>query len=80
MLERLGLDTAAIYEICFQGTIEQSWAERLAPEFALQMQAVGHGAPTTTLTGRVTDQAALIGLLNSFYGLGLPLLSVKRLL
>jgi hypothetical protein len=37
------------------------------------------GAPTTTiLTGSVADQAALYGLLQKLYTLGLPLLSVRQ--
>jgi hypothetical protein len=37
------------------------------------------GAPTTTtLTGPVADQAALQGLLQKLYTLGLPLLSVRH--
>jgi hypothetical protein len=31
----------------------------------------------TTLSGQAVDQAALMGLLNSLYDLGLPLLSVE---
>ena len=33
---------------------------------------------TTTLTGTVADQAALLGLLQQLYTLGLPLLLVRR--
>jgi hypothetical protein len=33
--------------------------------------------PTTTLTGVVTDQAALQSLLRRLYSLGLPLISVN---
>ncbi|GIK54442.1 MAG: hypothetical protein HND44_05545 [Chloroflexi bacterium] len=36
-------------------------------------------APVTTLTGRLVDQAALLGVLNSVYSLGMPLLSVDCL-
>jgi hypothetical protein len=37
------------------------------------------GAPVTILTGRVVDQAALLGVLNNAYDLGFPLLSVECL-
>jgi len=33
--------------------------------------------PITILTGRLTDQAALIGVINSLYDIGCPLLSVE---
>ena len=35
--------------------------------------------PFTTLTGQVTDQAALMGILNHLYDLQLPLISVEYL-
>ena len=37
------------------------------------------GAPVTLLVGRLADQAALAGVLNLVYSLGLPLLDVVRL-
>jgi hypothetical protein len=33
----------------------------------------------TTLTGELVDQAALVGVLNSLYDMGYPLLKVERL-
>jgi hypothetical protein len=35
--------------------------------------------PVTTLTGNLPDQAALAGVLNLLYDLGLPLLAVEAL-
>jgi hypothetical protein len=35
------------------------------------------GAREATLVGRLADQAALLGVLNTLYGLHLPLLSVE---
>jgi hypothetical protein len=35
--------------------------------------------PVTTLSGELSDQAALCGVLNTLYELHLPLLTVKRL-
>jgi hypothetical protein len=40
---------------------------------------VDGGAPVTTLTGRLVDQAALFGVLNNVYDMGFPLLSVEWL-
>ena len=43
-------------------------------------RATGTGQPpVTTLTGEVRDQAALMGVLNTLYDMGCPLLEVKRL-
>jgi hypothetical protein len=35
--------------------------------------------PVTTLTGEVIDQASLLGVLNTLYDMGFPLLRVERL-
>jgi hypothetical protein len=35
--------------------------------------------PVTTLTGKLLDQAALLGVLNQVYDLGLPLMLVQWL-
>ena len=37
------------------------------------------GPIVTTLTGELVDQAALMGVLNSLYDMGYPLLKVERL-
>jgi hypothetical protein len=37
------------------------------------------GSIVTTLTGELIDQAALMGVLNSLYDMGYPLLKVERL-
>ena len=37
------------------------------------------GAPITTLEGELSDQAALVGVLNTLYEMHLPVLLVKRL-
>jgi hypothetical protein len=41
-------------------------------------QAAGQGQ-VTTLMGELRDQAALLGVLNSLYDLGFPLLRVEQL-
>lgn len=65
------------YEIQVQGRIGERWAHW----FDDMSVAVGGEAhrPITTLTGPVADQAALLGLLQKLYTLGLPLLRVDRL-
>jgi len=46
-------------------------------DMSVSAQGEAPGA-TTTLTGAVADQAALLGLLQKLYTLGLPLLLVQR--
>jgi len=45
----------------------------------IQVQSLPPKAPVTVLTGEFQDQAALFGVLNTLYDLGLPLLSVDCL-
>jgi hypothetical protein len=62
----LTLYEPATYAIRVQGALEANWSERLGD------QAV------TELSGRLPDQAGLIGVLTSLYDLGMPLLSGER--
>jgi hypothetical protein len=75
MTDRLTLDESATYCIRVQGSLSQSWADYLGDLYI----EVNHESdyPVTTLSGPVLDQAALLGVLNSLYGLGYPLLSVE---
>jgi hypothetical protein len=69
----------AVYRIRLQGTLDETWAECLGADFRVQVNDQTPNANITTLTGKVSDQAALLGLLNSLYNVGLPLLSVAHL-
>ena len=65
------------YRIQVEGPISERWTHW----FDDMTIVVGdsEGAPAiTTLTGPVTDQAALLGLLQKLYTLRLPLLLVTR--
>jgi hypothetical protein len=75
---QLRRDTPATYRIHLQGLLGESWSEYLNSMTITPAQTVD-GAPVTILTGRVVDQAALLGLLNNAYDLGFPLLSVECL-
>jgi hypothetical protein len=80
----------AFYLIRVQGILDQSWSERLGGlTIAIEPDADGRDRsvvrdasgdpPVTVLRGHVLDQAALSGLLNTLYDLGLPLLSLECL-
>jgi len=72
---RLGLAQPARYLIRVEGRLSDDWSP---PVDGLNV-TVAHdtdGPPVTTLTGRLTDQAALHGLLACLRDLGLPLLLV----
>lgn len=66
-------DAPKTYEICLQGHLDARWLEHWGEHFHVQQHET-----TTILTGTVTDQAALHGLLRHIRDLGLPLLSVRR--
>ncbi len=70
----LAPDEPATYQIRVQGYVSQ----QLADNFGLSVDRITD--PTravTTLSGPVLDQAALMGILNSLYGMGFSLLSVE---
>lgn len=73
---RIPLDEAAVYEIQVQGLISERWQPYL-DDFKVEV-AGEDGWAVTTLTGAIVDQAALQGLLQQLYSLGLVLLSVRR--
>ena len=68
----------ATYRIGVQGVLEKRWADRLGA-MRISIEEPREAASTTVLMGRVRDQAELIGILNSLYGLHLPILSVEIL-
>ncbi len=72
---RLTSESAAAYEIVIQGSLDESWSGRMGG-VTIRVQRPPGQAPETVLTGEFQDQAALAGVLNTLYDLGLPLLSV----
>ncbi|MFM9920429.1 hypothetical protein [Lacisediminihabitans sp. H27-G8] len=63
-----------MYEIRLQGQLDQLWSDWFEG-FTLAVDSDG----TTTLTGPVTDQAALHGLLRRIGDLGVTLISLNEL-
>jgi hypothetical protein len=67
-------DQPLVYQIRIKGHLGREWTEWFA---GLTVTQEENGE--TLLTGPVTDQAALHGLLRKVRDLGMPLLSVTRL-
>ena len=67
----------ATYHIVVQGTVSEDWHRRLG---GMEVTATrpGAGEPRTVLEGRLRDQAALHGLLETLYALHLPILEVTK--
>lgn len=67
-------DTPRDYELCVGRHLDDHWAEWLG-DLVLTREPDG----TTTLRGRVADQAALHGILIKIRDLGMVLLSVRAI-
>jgi hypothetical protein len=65
------------YQIRVRGRITRRWIRWFDGMTITVCDETG-ASPTTALTGPVADQAALHGLLQKLYTLGLPLLSVRQ--
>jgi hypothetical protein len=71
-------DTPANYRVRVLGPIDKRRSEYLCGMRVSSTRRQG-GPIVTTLTGELVDQAALVGVLNSLYDMGYPLLKVERL-
>jgi len=66
------IDEPAIYEIQIQGHLDRSWSDWL------EEMTITYEGDRTILTGRMTDQASLRGVLGKVFDLNQTLISVKR--
>jgi hypothetical protein len=69
-------DAVADYRICLLGTLDADWSAMLGNMLIRTERFEGHSC-VTTLTGTLQDQAALMGVLNLVYDLGMVLLLVE---
>ena len=66
----------ATYSIRVGGTIDPTWSERLG---GMRVTVIHAGNTSATeLFGDLKDQAELIGVLETLYELGMPILTVER--
>ncbi len=68
----------AIYRIRVQGRLDAKWSERLEAMNITEVRQSDKG-DETILVGRLADQAALAGVMNTLYEQHLPVLSVDCL-
>ena len=74
--QRPNMFDPAVFGIRVNGRLRESWSDF----FGAQSMSVEEDEPglfTTLLISEPVDQAALIGMINYLYGLGLPLVSVE---
>ncbi|MBK1826324.1 hypothetical protein [Haloferula rosea] len=72
----LNMSVPAIYRITVQGKLDEKLVRHLDGLNLSEITANGE-TPVGVLVGRLIDQAALSGLLNSLYDLQLPIISVE---
>ena len=75
---KLTMYETAAYRIRIQGAVDETWLQDLNPDWTIQFKDESTRV-TTTITGVIGDQAALMGLLSYLFDVGLPLLDVECL-
>jgi hypothetical protein len=76
--QRFSFDAPATYRIRVRGRLRASWSDCLEG-MTVKVAVLEDGAPVTALEGRLSDQAALAGVLNTLYELHMPVLEVQCL-
>jgi len=66
----------ARYRISIQGTLDKNWS-RYCGGMTIEHENDPKRGAMTILAGRLTDQSALVGVLNSLHDIGCPILSVE---
>ena len=67
----------AMYRICIQGTLDKNWSDYFGG-MTIEHESDPNHHSMTIMTGRLADQSALVGVLNSLHDIGCPILSVER--
>ncbi len=68
----------AVYRIRVQGILDMNWSDYYGG-MTIQHEGDPKHDARTILTGKLVDQSALIGVLNSLHDIGYPILSVEYL-
>ena len=75
---RSQMDISATYRICVIGVFESSMAERFWGMTSVPVEQTDE-LEQTALVGEVTDQAALVGIINALHNGGHTVVSVERI-
>ena len=68
----------ARYRICIQGTLDKNWSDYCGG-MTIEHERDAHHHAVTVMTGRLSDQSALVGILTSLHDIGCPILSMERM-
>jgi len=77
-LPYLNFGGPANYRVVVQGKLQSHWSDRLAG-MAINDVTGESGQPRTALEGLIRDQAELNGVLETLYGLHLPIIRVEHI-
>lgn len=77
-MDEFKFQSPAIYKIKVDGVINENWSERLGGMQITVLKSKDSN-PNSVLIGRINDQTALSGVLNTLYENHLSILSVKML-
>ena len=78
--KKLNVISSAEYKISVVGFLDENMSDRLGGLIILNAETEQQlAAPIVTLMGKLTDQAALFGVLNALYNMRFPLLLVEYL-
>lgn len=73
-----GFSKPAIHQIKVLGEMNQDWADKLQG-MQITIDRTADSEPISILNGRIIDQSALSGVLNTLYDMHLTVISVKLL-
>jgi hypothetical protein len=76
--DELNFSKPAIYQIKIKGLIDKNKTNYLA-DMQITYEHLEDDKPVSILIGKLKDQSALSGILNSLYDLHMPVISVKIL-
>ena len=78
MTQAISINSQNKYEIKIHGPMEQSWQDWFGDAKA-HVEMLAEDCQVTTFTDVVMDQAGLVGLIRRLHGLGIVLISVRKL-
>jgi hypothetical protein len=71
-----GMFEPATYRISILGTLDKKWSDYCGG-MTIEHDIVLDQYPMTILRGLLADQSALVGVINTLYDMGCPILSVE---
>jgi hypothetical protein len=75
---KMNMYDRVVFFIRVQGDLDESWCEYFGTQ-SMTVSVDKSGSPATTLVSEPVDQSALLGIINHWNALGLPLISVECL-